>query len=47
MITLETLVWLAPVMAVVVVLATGLFEVWLIDYLDRRREAGRSGSARP
>jgi hypothetical protein len=47
MITLETLVWFAPVMAAVVVLATGFFEVWLIEYLDRRRRAGRSASTRP
>jgi hypothetical protein len=47
MITLETLVWFAPVMAAVVVLATGFFEVRLIEYLDRRRRAGRSASTRP
>jgi hypothetical protein len=47
MITLETLVWIAPVMAAVAVLTTGFFEVWLIDYLDRRRRVGRSASTRP
>jgi len=46
MITLETLVWLAPILAAVVVLATGFFEVWLIDYLDRRR-TDRSAPTQP
>jgi hypothetical protein len=46
MITLETLVWLAPILAVVVVLATGLFEVWLADYLERCK-ARRSAPTQP
>ena len=37
MITLETLVWLAPVLAAVVVVTTALVEVWLTDYLERRK----------
>jgi hypothetical protein len=31
MISLETLVWLAPLLAAVVVVLTGLVDIWLTD----------------
>jgi hypothetical protein len=37
MISLETLVWLAPLLAAVVVVLTGLVDIWLTDRAERRR----------
>jgi hypothetical protein len=37
MITLETLVWVAPLLAVAVVVLTGLVEIWLSDRAERRK----------
>jgi hypothetical protein len=48
MISLETLVWLAPLLAAVVVVLTGLVDIWLTDRgrQSAHEQAYRAANAR-